>query len=175
MKNSLHNNDSQPVRNCLVWLWVSLLVVVVDLGSKYLAVETLNYGEPNQVLPVFDITLLYNTGAAFSFLAEAGGWQRWFFVAIAIGVSGMLLVWLKRTPRQQWWLGLGLAWVLGGALGNLYDRIVHGYVVDFISLHYGGYYFAAFNIADMAITGGAALLLIDMLFLAERDNKRNKT
>jgi signal peptidase II len=116
------------------------------------------------LLPVFDLTLLYNTGAAFSFLAGAGGWQRWLFVAIAMGMSAFLLHWMYRTPRSHYLLGVGLALVLGGALGNLYDRTVHGHVVDFISLHWEGYYFPAFNIADTAITLGTIALLVDMLF-----------
>lgn len=157
----------------LPWLWLSLLVVIVDLGAKYVADNALDYGVPVQVLPVFDLTLLYNTGAAFSFLSDAGGWQRWAFAVIATAVSIMLVIWLKRTPRNQWWLGMGLSLVLGGALGNLYDRVVHGYVVDFLSFHYSGYYFAAFNLADAAITAGAGLLIIDMLFLAQDESKAN--
>lgn len=146
------------------WLWLSLLVIVLDLGSKYLADSLLTYANPVPLLPVFDLTLLYNTGAAFSFLAGAGGWQRWLFVAIAIGMSAFLLHWMYRTPRSHYLLGVGLALVLGGALGNLYDRTVHGHVVDFISLHWEGYYFPAFNIADTAITLGTLALLVDMLF-----------
>ncbi len=146
------------------WLWLSLLVIVLDLGSKYLADSLLTYANPVPLLPVFDLTLLYNTGAAFSFLAGAGGWQRWLFVAIAMGMSAFLLHWMYRTPRSHYLLGVGLALVLGGALGNLYDRTVHGHVVDFISLHWEGYYFPAFNIADTAITLGTIALLVDMLF-----------
>lgn len=146
------------------WLWLSLLVIVLDLGSKYLADSLLTYANPVPLLPVFDLTLLYNTGAAFSFLAGAGGWQRWLFVAIAMGMSAFLLHWMYRTPRSHYLLGVGLALVLGGALGNLYDRTVHGHVVDFISLHWEGYYFPAFNIADTAITLGTLALLVDMLF-----------
>jgi signal peptidase II len=150
--------------SALRWLWLSLLVIVLDLASKYLADSLLTYASPVPLLPVFDLTLLYNTGAAFSFLAGAGGWQRWLFVAIALGMSAFLLHWLWRTPRSQRLLGAGLALVLGGALGNLYDRTVHGHVVDFISLHWAGYYFPAFNIADCAITLGTIALLADMLF-----------
>jgi signal peptidase II len=150
--------------SALHWLWLSLLVIVLDLGSKYLADSLLTYANPVPLLPVFDLTLLYNTGAAFSFLAGAGGWQRWLFVAIAIGMSAFLLHWMYRTPRSHYLLGVGLALVLGGALGNLYDRTVHGHVVDFISLHWEGYYFPAFNIADTAITLGTIALLVDMLF-----------
>jgi signal peptidase II len=150
--------------SALCWLWLSLLVIVFDLGSKYLADSLLTYASPVPLLPVFDLTLLYNTGAAFSFLAGAGGWQRWLFVAIAMGMSAFLLHWMYRTPRSHYLLGVGLALVLGGALGNLYDRTVHGHVVDFISLHWEGYYFPAFNIADTAITLGTIALLVDMLF-----------
>ncbi|MET4000288.1 signal peptidase II [Marinobacterium sp. MBR-109] len=150
--------------SALRWLWLSLLVIVLDLGSKYLADSLLTYASPVPLLPVFDLTLLYNTGAAFSFLAGAGGWQRWLFVAIALGMSAFLLHWMHRTPRSHRLLGVGLALVLGGALGNLYDRTVHGHVVDFISLHWEGYYFPAFNIADTAITLGTLALLVDMLF-----------
>ena len=152
----------------LSWLWLTAVVIALDLGTKYIADTTLNYGDPHSILPVLDMTLLYNTGAAFSFLAQAAGWQRWLFVLIAIAVSIMLTVWLKRTDKAQWWLGMGLALILGGAIGNLYDRIVQGYVVDFISVHYNAYYFPAFNLADTAITIGAALLIIDMIFLEKQ-------
>ena len=152
----------------LSWLWLTAVVIALDLGTKDIADTTLNYGDPHSILPVLDMTLLYNTGAAFSFLAQAAGWQRWLFVLIAIAVSIMLTVWLKRTDKAQWWLGMGLALILGGAIGNLYDRIVQGYVVDFISVHYNAYYFPAFNLADTAITIGAALLIIDMIFLEKQ-------
>jgi signal peptidase II len=158
--------------SALVWLWLSVLVVVLDQGSKWLAEGRLDYGIPNPVLPVFDLTLLYNRGAAFSFLADAGGWQRWFFALVALLVSAALVVWMKRTARVHWWLGMGLGLLLGGALGNLYDRVVLGHVVDFISLHYNGYYFPAFNLADSAITLGAVLLIIDTLFF-EKSRSRN--
>ncbi len=155
--------------SALRWLWLTLLVLVVDLGSKALADSLLNYASPVPLLPVFDLTLLYNTGAAFSFLASAGGWQRWLFVAIAVGMSAFLLHWMWRTPRSQRCLGIGLALVLGGALGNLFDRSVHGHVIDFISLHWANHYFPAFNIADCAITLGTVLLLVDMFFLGSKE------
>lgn len=169
-------NEPEERGSCLIWSWLALVLVALDLGTKHLAVSHLKYGEPNPVLPVFDLTLLFNTGAAFSFLSDAGGWQRWLFVAIAVVVSSVLVVWLKRTPRTIWWLGLALSLVLGGALGNLYDRAVQGYVIDFISLHYSNYYFPAFNIADTAITLGAIILILDMLFLEGKRNpaKENK-
>lgn len=155
--------------SALRWLWLTLLVLVIDLVSKYLADSLLSYASPVPLLPVFDLTLLYNTGAAFSFLASAGGWQRWLFVAIAVGMSAFLLHWMWRTPRTQRCLGMGLALVLGGALGNLFDRSVHGHVIDFISLHWANYYFPAFNIADCAITLGTVLLLVDMFFLGSKE------
>ncbi|MEH6576683.1 MAG: signal peptidase II [Amphritea sp.] len=151
----------------LIWLWLVVLVVVLDLATKYLANTSLPYGIPHPQLPVFDLTLLYNKGAAFSFLADAGGWQRWFFAVVAFVVSGVLLVWMYRTPKSQRWLGCSLALVLGGALGNLYDRVVQGYVIDFISVHYNNYYFPAFNLADTAITIGAIMLIIDMLWFSQ--------
>ena len=167
-----HQQTNAATGSCLIWLWLLLPVLVLDLGSKYWALNALNYAEPNPILPFFDLTLLYNTGAAFSFLAEAGGWQRWVFALIAGVVSVILIVWLKRTARQLWWLGLGLSSILAGALGNLYDRVVHGYVVDFISLHYNSYFFPAFNIADSAITFGAVLLIFDMLFLEPKRKQK---
>lgn len=157
-------------RTALGWLWLVVVVIALDLFTKFQATSLLSYGVAHPLLPVFDLTLLHNTGAAFSFLAKAGGWQRWFFAVIAIVVSIVLLVWMARTPRQQRWLGAGLALLLGGALGNLYDRIVQGYVIDFISLHYNGYYFPAFNLADTAITIGAAMLVIDMIWFSDTKN-----
>lgn len=157
-------------RTALSWLWLVAVVLVLDLFTKYQASSLLPYGVAHPQLPIFDLTLLHNTGAAFSFLAKAGGWQRWFFALIAVGVSITLLVWMARTPRQQRWLGVGLALLLGGALGNLYDRVVQGYVIDFISLHYDGYYFPAFNLADTAITIGATMLIIDMIWFSDSSN-----
>jgi len=167
--------DSNQPRSGLVWLWLSGLMLVLDFVTKQLADNLLSYGVPKYVLPVFDLTLLYNKGAAFSFLATAGGWQRWFFAVIAIGVSAFLVQWLRRTPRTQWWMGLALSLVLGGALGNLYDRVVYGYVIDFLSFHYAGYYFPAFNLADTAITLGAIILIGDMLLNSQDKDDAEKS
>ena len=164
-QNAVSHQADSVKRSCLVWGWLSLLVIVLDLGSKQLAVANIGYAETIPLLPFFDLTLLHNTGAAFSFLANAGGWQRWAFALIAMVVSVVLVIWMQRTERRYWWLGLALSMVLGGALGNLYDRVVLGYVIDFISLHHNGYYFPAFNLADSAITLGAMILIFDMLFL----------
>lgn len=145
----------------LPWKWYSLalLVIILDHLAKWIATANLTYGVPVEVLPVFDWLLVHNTGAAFSFLSDAGGWQRWLFTAIAAGTSVVLMVWLARA-RGDRLLCWALALVLGGALGNLIDRVLSGYVVDFISVHWGRHYFPAFNIADSAITIGAGLLIL---------------
>jgi signal peptidase II len=152
----------------LKWLWLAGLAIVLDFATKQAAEHFLQYAQPVYVLPVFDLTLLYNKGAAFSFLADQGGWQRWFFAAIAIGVSAVLTVWLMKLKPTERWLSTALALVIGGALGNLYDRFAYGHVVDFLHFHWGEHYFPAFNIADSAITLGAAMLIIDSLFLEKR-------
>jgi signal peptidase II len=143
------------------WLWLSLVVIVLDQATKFLVTRFLELYERVEVLPVLDFTLLHNTGAAFSLLAGASGWQRWFFIGLALVVSVMLVVWIWRTPRGEKLLPLSLALILGGAIGNVIDRVLHGYVVDFIHAHWGTAYFPAFNIADSAITVGALLLIVD--------------
>lgn len=152
------------MRRPLRWLWLSLVVIVLDLGIKALASAHLDYGRPLEVLPVFNLTLLHNTGAAFSFLAEHAGWQRWFFALIAIGASVGLTVWLTRLKRGETLTAISLTLVIGGAIGNLYDRLVHGYVVDYLSFHWGDWYYPAFNLADTAITLGAVGLVLQSLF-----------
>jgi signal peptidase II len=147
--------------HALPWFGLALLVILLDQYTKGLASNSLEYGQPVRVFSWFNLTLLHNTGAAFSFLNDAGGWQRYFFSAAAIGVSVTLAVWLCLMPRGQWLLALGLGLILGGALGNVWDRMALGYVVDFISVHYRGSYFPAFNIADSAISVGAACMLLD--------------
>ncbi|WP_127475923.1 signal peptidase II [Sulfurivermis fontis] len=147
----------------LKWLWLSVVVIALDQFTKVLATAKLALHEPVAVLPLFNLTLMHNTGAAFSFLSQAGGWQRWFFVAIAVAVSAALIAWLRQLQRHQVWLAAALALVLGGALGNVWDRIRLGYVVDFIDLYYGDWHWPAFNVADSAITVGAIMLLLDAL------------
>ncbi|WP_417595619.1 signal peptidase II [Oceanospirillum sp.] len=147
----------------LKWLMLSVLVVALDLLSKAWVTDSFNYAERLYVLPVFDLTLLHNTGAAFSFLAGESGWQRWFFALIALAVSGGLVVWMTRLKPNETWLACALALVLGGALGNLHDRILLGYVVDFLLFHWDNAYFPAFNLADAAITLGAGMLIVDMI------------
>ena len=145
----------------LKWLWLSAVVVVLDLGTKWLATDMLDYAISVPVLPFFNFTLLHNTGAAFSFLASAGGWQRWFFAALAVAISVMLVKWLASIKGDKW-LAIAIALVLGGALGNLYDRVLLGYVVDFLHFYWESYHFPAFNIADSAITVGAIMMALDI-------------
>jgi len=148
----------------LSWLWLSLLVVVIDQASKFYFESKLEMFQQIVIIPdLFSWTLAYNTGAAFSFLADSSGWQRWLFALIAIVVSAVLVVWLKRLGRDDTWLAIALALVLGGALGNLYDRVALGHVIDFILVHWqNSWYFPAFNVADSAITVGAIMLALDM-------------
>jgi signal peptidase II len=148
----------------LGWLWLTALVFVLDQASKWFFETELNLYQQIVVIPdYFSWTLAYNTGAAFSFLADSSGWQRWLFAMITLVVSGVLVVWLKRLKPEETWLAIALALVLGGALGNLYDRVVLGHVVDFILVHWQNrWYFPAFNLADSAITVGAVMLALDM-------------
>lgn len=150
----------------LVWLWLTIVVIVLDQASKYWFEHKLSLYQQIVVIPdLFSWTLAYNKGAAFSFLADQGGWQRWFFALVAGVTSVIIFVWMKRLKPQERWLGIALALLLGGALGNLYDRVVLGHVVDFILVHWQNrWYFPAFNIADSAITVGAGMLIVDMLF-----------
>lgn len=150
-----------------VWAWyvLALAVIVLDHLTKWMATHMLDYAQPVVLLPVLDLTLLHNRGAAFSFLSDAGGWQRWFFAAIALGVSGWIAWWLRTLPAGKAWLAAALSLILGGAIGNLIDRVLLGHVVDFISAHWGRHYFPAFNVADSAITVGAVMMVIDTLFL----------
>jgi signal peptidase II len=164
-----------------LWLLISIAVFVLDQWTKNLVTAHFFYQEVLPICSGFNLTLAHNNGAAFSFLAQMGGWQRWFFAAIALGVSVVLTVWLLRlpassssfSPSRKGWLALGLALLIGGAWGNLYDRLVLGYVVDFIDVYYGNYHWPAFNVADSAITGGVILLFFDA-WLESRANKANE-
>ena len=151
------------------WLWISVLVVVVDQLSKLWIERTMELGDTFAVLPVLDIVRAHNTGAAFSFMAGAGGWQRWAFSVLAVGVSIALVFWLRKLAlATHALLVFGLALILGGAIGNVIDRIEHGYVVDFVHAHWGAAYFAAFNVADAAISIGAVLVIFDALLEGRR-------
>lgn len=155
----------------LKWLWLSLITIGLDQYTKYIASTELQYNVPVEVMPSFNWLLVHNTGAAFSFLSDASGWQRWFFVILTIVVGGMIFVWLRKLTAGQSWLAAALALILGGAVGNVIDRLWHGYVIDFIQWYYGSYYWPAFNIADSAIMLGAAILIIDGIFSIKRDEK----
>lgn len=145
----------------LAWLWVAVLVLLLDQLTKWAALVYLAPYQPVALLPHFNLMLAFNPGAAFSFLGDAGGWQRWLFVGLALVVSAVLIVWMWRNAREQRWLNLGLALVLGGALGNVIDRMMTGKVVDFLDFYWGVWHYPTFNVADMGITVGAGLLLLD--------------
>jgi signal peptidase II len=168
-------SDTTNRGRAVVWLLLSALVVLADQVSK--SYITSHYGEFEftSVLPVLDITRMHNVGAAFSFLATASGWQRWLFISLAVVVSIGIVVWLYRMPRSQGLLACGLALVLGGAIGNVIDRIRLGAVVDFIHFHWDRAYFPAFNIADSAITVGAACLILDSLLEPRRTRAKVET
>ena len=146
----------RPKPNALPWLLVSLLVLVLDQASKQWVLASLPEYTAIPVIEGFwNWYRTYNTGAAFSFLSDAGGWQKWFFTVLAIGISGLLAAWLAKTPRGDWRTALPFALVIGGAIGNVIDRLQHGHVIDFIQWHWRDHYWPAFNIADSAIVGGA--------------------
>lgn len=162
------NPPIAATRTASRWLLVSAVVLGLDRWTKVLVTDHFQLFERLAVGPYFDLTRLHNTGAAFSFLASASGWQNWFFAAVAMGVSALILWWLVHQPAGRVVAPLGLSLVLGGALGNLWDRLAQGYVVDFVLLYYDRWSFPAFNVADAAITAGVALLLLDGFFLEPR-------
>jgi signal peptidase II len=151
----------------LKWLGLSLLAIVLDQGSKLLIDSSMQLYQSIPVLPSFNLTYVHNTGAAFSFLSEAGGWQRWFFAGLALGISIIIAVWLSRLQKHETLLAIALSLVLGGAIGNLIDRLVYGYVIDFLDVYYGTWHWPAFNIADSAITLGVALMLLESFGLGK--------
>ena len=157
------------------WLVLAGFVFAVDQATKMLASHTLEPHVPVTVLPGLNLTLTHNTGAAFSLLSDAGGWQRWFFSVLSVVVSIVIIVWLRRLGRGQPWLSCALALVLGGALGNLWDRLTLGVVVDFIDVYYRVWHWPVFNFADTAISIGAVMLVISTLRGGSEDvNSANK-
>ena len=154
------------------YLWISLLVIVGDQGTKWAAEHWLQYHQAVPVLPYFEWYLTHNTGMAFSFLASAGGWQRWFLSAVAIVISVVLVVWIHRLDKAERVTAAALALILGGAIGNLIDRLAYGYVIDFIQVWLGSYPWPAFNIADSSIFLGAVLLIASGLFQPYQDSAR---
>ena len=156
-------------RSALVWVWLSVIVVAVDQLSKWFIASQFQLFEVLPLSPFLEITRLHNAGAAFSLLAQAGGWQRWFFVGLAGLIVPAIMWWLWTLPmRGHPWLTIGLALILGGAVGNGIDRIMIGHVVDFLHFHWHDAYFPAFNAADIAITTGAIMLIIDALLHTRR-------
>ena len=158
----------------LRWLWLTLLCLIIDQVSKQWVAGTFDYRETLSVLPFFNLTYVHNPGAAFSFLADQGGWQRWFFTAVAAIASIVFLIWMAKTPKQQRLLSISFALILSGAVGNLIDRVLFGYVIDFLDFHWAGYHFAAFNIADSVIFIGAALMIFESFTNKEDNQEANK-
>ncbi|BCV65820.1 signal peptidase II [Shewanella carassii] len=148
----------------LRWYWVAVLVFLADQLSKQWVLGNFKLYESVQLLPFFNLTYVRNYGAAFSFLSDAGGWQRWLFTAVAVGFSVLLTVWLRRQSAGLWRLNLAYTLVIGGALGNLVDRLMHGFVVDFLDFYWKTSHYPAFNIADSAICVGAVLIIWDSFF-----------
>ena len=145
------------------WLAIAAAVFALDRVTKHWAVEMMQPYEPVPLMPFLNLTLVYNPGAAFSLLSSAGGWQRWFFAFFSSLVALLLLVWLRRLPRDQVWVPVAFSLILGGAVGNLWDRVTLGYVVDFIDVYYARWHWPAFNVADAAISAGAVMLLLSAL------------
>jgi len=155
------------------WLWLTVLILAADQWTKRLIVARFELFDEHRVLAVLDIVRWHNEGAAWSFLSDASGWQRWFFTALGIGVSVGILFWLRQLPSKgQGRVAAGLALVMSGALGNVIDRVRFGYVIDFIKVHYGDWVFPAFNVADSAITIGAGLLILDAIIDYGRKGER---
>jgi signal peptidase II len=151
----------------LKWLGLSLLAIVLDQGSKIIIDSSMQLYQSIPILPFFKLTYVHNTGAAFSFLSDAGGWQRWLFAGLAFAISIIIAVWLSRLQKHETLLAAALSLVLGGAIGNLIDRLAYGYVIDFLDVYYGTWHWPAFNIADSAITLGVALMLAESFGLGK--------
>ena len=151
----------------LPWLALAALIIIADQITKTLILGAFQYGESHTVTSFFNIVRVHNSGAAFSFLAGASGWQRWFFVGVG-GAAAVFIIWMLNSHAGQRLFCLALSLILGGALGNVIDRLMHGYVVDFIQVHYAGWYFPSFNVADSAITVGAACLILDEILRVRR-------
>ena len=153
--------------NLLPWLAIALLIILLDQVTKTLIVGTFQLGDSRTVTSFFNVVRVHNAGAAFSFLAGASGWQRWFFVGLGT-VATVFIVWMLRNHGGQRMFSWALSLILGGAIGNVIDRLLHGHVIDFIQVHAGGWYFPSFNVADSAITVGAVLLILDELMRVRR-------
>lgn len=171
MSSPTAKTTTVPTRgNASAWLWLSLVIIALDQITKYAIVQRFELYDAIRVNAVLNITRLHNYGAAFSFLGDQDGWQRWLFVGLAIVVCVAILIWLRKLPAKgQTWLAIALALVLGGAIGNVIDRVNYQYVVDFIQVHWEDSYFPTFNVADIAISIGAFLLILDSIFARDDD------
>ena len=160
-------NPQRGVRDMLPWLGLSLLILIADQFTKIMVIGYFRLGDSLRVTSFFNLVRVHNEGAAFSFLADASGWQRWFFTAIGLGAA-IFIVWMLKSHPGQRLFAFAMACILAGAIGNVIDRLVYGYVVDFLQFHYAGWYFPSFNIADSAITIGAAGMILDELLRVRR-------
>ncbi|MFP1743351.1 signal peptidase II [Lonsdalea quercina] len=155
----------------LRWLWLALVVLVVDLGSKQWVMSHFQLGESLPLIPFFNLTYAHNPGAAFSFLADKDGWQRWFFAVIALAITAALLVLMYRSSASQKLNNIAYAMIIGGAVGNLTDRLVHGYVIDFVDFYINDWHYPIFNIADAGICIGALLIVLEGFFVSSEKKK----
>ena len=160
-------SGSGKSQGLLLWLGIALLVLLIDQFTKVLVLGAFDLGDSTPITSFFNLVRVHNHGAAFSFLAGAGGWQRWFFTGIGI-VAAVFMVWMLRSHAWQKLFSLAVALILGGAIGNVVDRLLHGYVVDFLDFYWGAWHFPAFNVADSAISIGAALLILDEILRVRR-------
>ncbi|MEO8542110.1 MAG: signal peptidase II [Betaproteobacteria bacterium] len=159
---------SRPAGGAMLpWLGLALVILIVDQFSKIMVLGYYQFGDSTRVTSFFNLVRVHNEGAAFSFLAGAAGWQRWLFSAVGIGAA-LFIVWMLRSHPGQRLFAFAMSCILGGAIGNVIDRLVHGYVVDFLQFHYAGWYFPSFNVADSAITIGAVVLILDELLRVRR-------
>lgn len=159
-------------KSALPWLWLSAVIIVIDQLIKLSVVHKLVYQQPHPVLPFLSLTLVYNPGAAFSFLGSAGGWQIYLFASISVIIAIIFTVWLARIPRSFIWRGLGLGLIIGGALGNFIDRIRLTYVIDYVDFHIGTWHFATFNFADSVICIGAFFLVFSLIYVGGKNSNR---
>jgi signal peptidase II len=147
--------------SAIKWVWLSIVIMIIDQVTKFYISQQFELYESIQVIPGINFTYVHNTGAAFSFLSDAGGWQRWLFISLSSGISILLIFWLKKQPSTGIWLAIALALILGGAVGNLIDRIFLSYVIDFVDVYYDKWHWPVFNVADSAISIGVVMLIID--------------
>ena len=174
--NTLNVNMTHFFKNtALRWLWLTVVFLLLDQVTKHWVAGSMDLFQSVAVFPFFNITYVHNPGAAFSFLADQGGWQRWFFTVIAVLASIIFIYWLAKTPKDNKLLGISFSLLLSGALGNLIDRLFLGYVIDFLDFYVGSYHWPAFNVADSAIFIGAALMILDSFISPSENNEVNSS